>query len=361
LNEKAGEAEAQIRSAAELFSTAAAGMQAAFSGLMQRIEAMSEAVIAQQKAAADGIGNQVRENNATYEAAARQNAEALEQTGKDMRELLQGVARSVAAIGPLLETQAADAAKVADDTLRRVADAQRTATEAIAGAMAKEAAGAAAAAGKEAVDAVTAVTIDLAERFEAANRRLAERLDAGLARLEAFAASVARASDSADASARRLVEAGVAAERLSGQLTTTGEAVTSELGKAAGALGTAAEPVRRASETIMAAVAESHAALAAQRSAAEAQAEQARVMAANFTATATAASNAWRDYSDRFESVDEALAKALADLTRDVQQRAAQLADFASKIDLNTARAVDRLSLLVDELAVAQVPAPMGR
>ncbi len=361
LNEKAGEAETQIRNAAELFSSAAAGMQAAFAGLMQRIEAMSEAVVAQQRAAAEGIGNQVRDNNAAYEAAARQNAEALAQTGSDMREMLQGVASSVAAMGPLLAGQAADAAKVAEDNLRRMGEAQRETTQAIAEAMAKEAAGAAAAAGNEAVAAVAAVTNNLAEQFEAANRRLAERLDAGLARLESFAASMARASDSADASTRQLVEAGVAAERLGGQLSTTGQAVTSELGKAAGALNTAAEPVRQASETIMAAVSESHAALAAQRSAAEAQAEQAKAMASSFAATATAASNAWRDYSERFDNVDEALGKALADLTRDMQQRAAQLAEFASKIDLNTARAVDRLATLVDELAVAQSPPPAGR
>jgi hypothetical protein len=44
-----------------------------------------------------------------------------------------------------------------------------------------------------------------------------------------------------------------------------------------------------------------------------------------------------------------------------MQQRAEQLAAFASKIDLNTGRAVDRLATLVEDLAVAQSPPPVGR
>jgi hypothetical protein len=332
LSERAGEAEEQIRVAAELFSQSAAGMQAGFSALIQRIEAMSEAVVVQQQAAADGIGNQLRDNNARYEAAAQQNAEALAETGAEMRRLLADVAGSVARMGPMLEEQAAAAA-----------DKQRAAGDALAAAMTKGAAEAAAAAGKEAINAVTDVVDDLVEHFSAA-----------MARLEAFGASIARAGDNADASARRLADAGVAAERLGGQLVTSGQAVTAELGRAAGALSTAADPVRRASEAILAAVTESAQALQAQRSAAEA-------MIASFTATSSAAANAWRDYQERFEDVDEALAEALADLTRDMQQRADQITAFASKFDETTGRAVDRLAALVDDLAVAQTPPPAGR
>jgi hypothetical protein len=343
LNEKAGEAENQIRNAAELFSQAAAGMQTAFASLMQRIEEMSGALLERQKAAADGIDAQLRENNARYDAAAKQNAEALAETGAEMRRLMSDVAKNVATIGPLLTEQAADAAKL-----------QRETSETIARNMAKEAATAAASAGKEAVEAVTKVVDDFVEQFEAANKRLAERIDAAMARLESFGANVARAGDNADSSARRLADAGVAAERLGGQLVSGGQAVTAELGKAAGAMGTAAEPVRRASEAILAAVRDSNQAIAEQRKAAEA-------LATSFTATSTAAANAWRDYQTRFEDVDEDLKEVLTSLTRDMQQRAEQLADFARKIDLNTGRAVDRLATLVDDLAVAQSPPPSGR
>ncbi len=332
LSEKTGEAEAQIRSAAELFSQSAAGMQAGFSALIQRVEAMNEAVVAQQQAAADGIGNQLRDNNARYEAAAQQNAQALAETGAEMRRLLADVAGSVARMGPVLEEQATAAA-----------ERQKAAGDALAAAMTKGAADAAAAAGKEAIGAVADVVDDLIEQFSAA-----------MARLEAFGASIARAGDSADSSARRLADAGIAAERLGGQLATSGQAVTAELGRAAGALSTAADPVRRASEAILAAVTESAQALQAQRSAAEA-------MIASFTATSSAAANAWRDYQERFEDVDEALAEALADLTRDMQQRADQITAFAAKFDETTGRAVDRLAALVDDLAVAQTPPAAGR
>jgi hypothetical protein len=343
LNEKAGEAENQIRDAANLFSQAAAGMQTAFAGLMQRIEEMSGALLERQKAAADDIDAQQRDNNARYRDAAKQNADALAQTGEEMRRLMGDVAKAVSAIGPLLTEQAADAAKL-----------QRETSETIARTMAAEAAKAASAVSKEAVEAVTEVVDDLVEQFEAANKRLAERIDAAMARLDVFGVNVARAGDSADSSARRIADAGVAAERLGGQLVSSGQAVTTELGKAAGALGTVAEPIRRSTDAISAALRDTSEAIADQRKAAEA-------LVSSFTATSTAAANAWRSYQERFDEVDDALAEALTSLTRDMQQRAEQLAAFASKIDLNTGRAVDRLATLVEDLAVAQSPPPVGR
>ncbi|OYQ37843.1 hypothetical protein CHU93_00330 [Sandarakinorhabdus cyanobacteriorum] len=343
LNEKAGEAENQIRDAANLFSQAAAGMQTAFASLMQRIEEMSGALLERQKAAAEGIDTQLRDNNARYEAAAKQNAEALAQTGEEMRLLMGDVAKAVSAIGPLLTEQASEAAKL-----------QRETSETIARTMASEAANAAAGASRQAVEAVTEVVDDLVERFEGANKRLTERLDAAMARLDVFGANVARAGDSADSSSRRLAEAGVAAERLGGQLVSSGQAVTAELGKAAGALGAVGEPIRRSTEAILATLRDSSEAISEQRKAAEA-------LVTNFTATSTAAANAWRDYQTRFEGVDDALAEVLTNLTRDMQQRAEQLAAFASKVDINTGRAVDRLAALVEDLAVAQSPPPAGR
>ena len=351
LNASAGDANARIEAAAQLFSQASAGMSAAFDALGSKIEAMGDAVVTKQREAFDGFSGQVRDATLAYGDAATGGAAAVASAGAEIRTLVEQVGSTLSSIAGQLAAQSAagsEATREAAESARQtLAEASRQAGT--------DFARAAAAGAKEAADLsadlLEAALENFTRRFEAAGLQLTNGIDASTGRMQAFGGSLERVTERSDAQVDRLAAAGLSAERLGGVLAGAATEAVSLLGKASTELASASNPVREASEAIADGVEEVAAALKAQREAVETQTAAWRTMAAHLDTIVNAAQQAWKSYVDRFEQVDQSLAGALAQVTQAAAESAEQLNRYAKQVDDNLGNAVNRLTSVVDGLA----------
>lgn len=326
------------------------GLTSAVGALAAKIEAMGEAVTARQAALADGMAKQMRDASDVYGASVERNREAMQAAGDDLRTLVIGMGSTLRSLQDTLAEGARRdseaAADLARKTRRDIADATKDAAREFSAA----AEAGARAAATTAAEALEKAFAELSVRLDESTRSLLDGLERSTTRMQAFGGSVERATERADQQADKLAAAGVAAERLGGQLTTAAGETTAMLGRAATALSDAAAPVREASEAIADGVEDIAEALRAQQEVTAAQVAQLRQLSDGFATTAEAARRAFEDYQRRFEGVDEALGSAFRQLVDAAADTSDKLNTYARKVDSNLADAVSRLVGLVDGL-----------
>lgn len=350
IGSSANEASAQLNNAAEMFSTTAAGMQAAFDALGQRIESMGNAQLERQKAAAEALLSQMDAEKASWEEIGERSRKGMAAALKDLRGLMAGMGGTLEGLRSTLTAQAEESARSTEAMVTRSRDALEAAAATAATQLSKAAAEAAESATDEVTGAIVTAMDTLSERVEAAIGNLTNAIDAGATKVQAFGGSVERASASADSQAAKLVTAGTAAERMAGLIDGSAREAATQLGKASQTLAQAAQPVAEATTTISSSISEMLAALKAQQKLLEGQVLAMRELATQFDVTSQAAQSAWKSYEQRFEEVDTALGDALKQMAGAAADSAAQVTEYANKLDAHLGDAVSRFAAAVDEL-----------
>lgn len=346
----ADDANAKLKAAAELFSTAAAGMQAAFEALGQRVEAMGKALLEKQQAAADSLRDQTEAVARRLHEIGQRNQRELEAAAEGLRDLVSSMGATLEGIRSSLAAQAEESAKATGDMVAR----NQAALEAAAATAATRLSNAAAQAAERTADEVTGAVVGamnmLSERVEAAMRNLTLAIDGGATKVQAFGGSIERASASAESQAAKLATAGSAAERVAGLLDSSAREAVAQIGQAGQALAETARPIREATTVIADSVANMRDALKAQKDQLDAQMAAMRELARQFETTSSAAQSAWESYQKRFEGVDQALERALKQMADAAADSAQQVTDYANKLDSHLGDAVGRLAAAIDEL-----------
>jgi hypothetical protein len=186
---------------------------------------------------------------------------------------------------------------------------------------------------------------EAAHQFASVSERLAgtiESLDGRVGGIVAQASSgigetlgraIKRGTDAADAQGAILASAG---EEVRGLLNT--------LAKVAGEMGTVFAVVRASAQTIERSVGATQEMVDRLQRDAIRSDEAARTLVSGLEETSRTATLAWQGYSDRFESIDVALARALEQIHGASAEHAALLTAQVGRIDTALAQAVDRLA-----------------
>lgn len=170
------------------------------------------------------------------------------------------------------------------------------------------------------------------QRFIAASAGMVDALRETATRMESLASGMQRAAEATGTQADRLTTVNEATSQLSASMT-----------RAAVDFGTAAAPVSKAATAIG----------DGSRQIENALATHGRTMdnvGTQIVATSASAERAWTGYQDRFEAVDEALGKAVAQLGAAANEHAEHLNEQVGKIDNALAGAVEKLAASLDSL-----------
>lgn len=350
ISASAEDANAKIENAALLFSQASGGMQSAFDELGRKIREMGEAVIAQQQATSDGMQARAAEERKALDEAGQRNRTELAEATTELKSLVGSMGGTLAALGEKLTEQAEAGARASEELIAKTKGSLEEAASTASKQLVEAAASAAKVASEASAKAVEDAMRALSERMESATRSLTSSIEASATKVQAFGGSVERASASAESQAAKLATAGTAAERVAGMLDTTSREGIALLAKASESLTLVSKPLESASSAIENSVQAMLEALKAQSDHVDAQVAAFRELARQFDGAAVAAQSAWQSYVDRFDQVDEALANALSKMEMASRESAAQLTDYANKLDNHLADAVNRLAAAIDEL-----------
>jgi hypothetical protein len=350
LGKSAEDANLRIQEAAQLFRSTADQMEISFLSLGEKIAAMGSAAAEQQEEAGKQFVVGFRDAAVGFEGAGTRSAQAVDAASDRMAALLRDVAGTLTAINAQSAADAAaasEAVRVSSDATRRdLEQASKAAAATLVGA-ANEGAKAAAATAAESLEAAFA---DFVARFEAAGGQFTDRLDGSSNKVLAFGGHIERASENARRQSDALAAAAAGIESLNTELASATRAAAEQLAKASATLNTALAPVEDAVGAIADASEEIAAALAQQLQNSGAQTVEWQRIAKQFEATATAARQAWAQYQERFEGVDEALSGAITQIISAASSNAERINAFASEVDENLGRAVLGLKGAVDQL-----------
>jgi methyl-accepting chemotaxis protein len=311
----------QIAQAGRDFATASERMVEMFSGLHERIGATSTKL------------------TETAEAASSQAATQFAEAANGIQAAFDHMRGEIADIGTRLTAGAGEAADRNAELLARAGEALEAATARASTGMSKAIDDAVAKAGEESAKVMSAAFASFGERFEQASAGLVETLRTTAGRMEALASSIERSTQASDSHAKRLTEAGTAAE-----------GIARTLNQAAAGLQDAASPVREATTRIGTAVASIDGSLARQAEAANQNQTAMTAIADRLSQTTDSANKAWTSYRDRFEGVDEALAASLDQIKSASSEHATHLNEQVGRIDNALAGAVDKLSAALEPL-----------
>lgn len=350
ISASADDANAKIENAALLFSQASGGMQSAFDELGRKIREMGEAVVAQQQAASDDMRARAAEERQALDESGQRNRTELAEATTELKSLVASMGGTLAALGEKLTAQAEAGARASEDLIAKTKGSLEEAAFTASRQLADAAANAAKVAAEASAQAVEDAMRTLSERMESATRALTSSIETSATKVQAFGGSIERASSSAEDQAAKLANAGTAAERVAGMLDATSREVISQLAKASESLTLVSKPLESASTAIENSVQAMLESVKAQSVHVDTQVAAFRELARQFDGAAVAAQNAWQSYVDRFEQVDEALANALSKMEMASRESAAQLTDYANKLDSHLADAVNRLAAAIDEL-----------
>lgn len=385
-----GEASEQIAMAAREFSAASEAMTRAFAGLNTRIEAMASRMEDQSKAAEQRILDRVAEDRASYDAIAQGQrdamaavsqqigsaasmagaemvqavrsavGEAMSESTVAIRSALTDFAGATSGIQTAFDHMKGQIAELGDrlagsagDAADRNAQVLARAAEALEGAAARAHSGIGEALdhaiNRSAIEterALTAAFASFGERFEAASGQFVQILSSAVGRMEVLAQSIERSTAASDTHATRLVDAGRQAQQ-----------VGTLLGRAANDVAEAAEPIRTATTAIRVSFAQSQELLRRleqsgkeQLEAMEDAADAIEAVSEAMGKTSASAGQAWESYRERFEDVDENLAKALEQIRSASAEHASALNTEIGKMDQNLATAVGRFASAVDDI-----------
>lgn len=156
---------------------------------------------------------------------------------------------------------------------------------------------------------------------------------------------------------KRLSEGFEAAQRAISQHATTIERAASSTDEAAGAITSAGEGLKSSTAPLMRLVEGSRQASENIERAATQFSEQAnsalhsaQTLATAMAETSKAAEEAWSEYAERFDDVDDELAGALNTLQDAFQQSASRMAEYVSNVDGQLANAVTQLAGVIEPL-----------
>lgn len=371
-----GSASEQIATAAREFSTASEQMTIAFKTLNENIGGMSDRLTAQAEAAADRAAKGIAEQRDAYEQMADGQRKVMGAMGEEMRnastvasaEMVRAVQEAVRAameqsdtaiqgalegftgatagiqsafdamkgqvadIGEKLSGSASQAADRNADVLAKAAATLEAATAQASVGMGKAIDEAITRSAEESSRAISAAFAAFGEKFDKASSGLVETLRSTAGRMEVLSDAIARSTGAANDHATKLSDAGREAQ-----------GVATMLGRAANDIQGAAGPIREATGRIDSAVGQTQAMLTAMNERGEAHVETVRTLSTSLEETSTTAGNAWRDYRDRFEGVDQDLAAALERIKGASTEHAVHLNDYVGRIDKALGDAVLRL------------------
>jgi hypothetical protein len=186
---------------------------------------------------------------------------------------------------------------------------------------------------------------EAARQFASVSERLAATIESLDGRVGGI---VAQASTGIGETLGRAIKRGTdAADQQSAILTNAGEEVRgllNTLGKVAGEMGTVFAVVRASAQTIERSVGATQDMVDRLQRDAIRSDEAARALVGGLEETSRSATLAWQGYSDRFESIDVALARALEQIHAASAEHATLLTAQVGRIDTALAQAVDRLA-----------------
>lgn len=362
----------QIAAAAKEFSAASTSMTTAFTFLSEKIEAIGDSLSKQTTQAEERYKTRTEEDSAQYGqiienqknvidgatqslVSAVQNAidSAMGRQNGILQDALANFAQASTGIhssfdvikeqfkqmGTLLTEQGSATASTNADILARAAQAlenslnltQTGMDEALRNAIAKSA--------SISQDALTQAFASFGEAFEDASSELVRTLTTSTGRLEMAGEAFERSSVAVGDHADKISAAGREAAQ-------TG----SILKGAATDLAVAAGPVREATASINEALGTTRAAIERTSATIEKQHAALSDVTAAFAKTTGSAAQAWEGYRQRFEQVDEALAKALGQIASASAQHSEAINQQVGRVDKGLADAVDRLGTALDDI-----------
>lgn len=316
-------ADRQMEEAARQFVTASEAMTRAFATMNERMEKMTASLADRMEAVAEHSANRLAENQAEYQAAARDNAEAVRMIGAELR----------TAGGEGATALKAAAAQASAEMASAVGEAVRLASE-------------------ESGRAINEAVARFGESFEAASTGLVTTLQATAVRFESAAAAIDRSARASDDHATRVAAAAQSAQ-----------GVATMLDRAANDVMAATGPIREATATISTGIISTRALMQQQADTLQNGRDGFEAMATGFRDSAAAAAQAWSDYRARFEGVDKALADALDKIRDASAEHAGHLNGQIGRIDTAFAGAVDKLAAALEPLQelAASVEDVLGR
>ena len=373
----------QIEAAAGQFASASAEMARSFESLNERVGSMADRLAAQADEATTRTAERMAQAQAGYQDAAEENGKILRDIGVEMRSASaattsamvdavrnavsaatsEGTAATRAALDQFASASSGiqDAFSIMDTRIRemgatlsstaetsaaRNADVLDRAAKALEGAAARASADmgssvteAVQRAADESGRAMTASLARFGEEFERASAGLVQALQTTAGRMEAIAGAIERSTRASDDHTLKMTSAAASAD-----------GIASTLGRAANDVQAAAAPIRDATATISNTIVNTRELMRQQTESAEANRAQLEAVAVQFQQTAAAASEAWRDYQERFADVDRALASALDQIKNASSEHAGHLNSHVGKLDSALGEAVDRLSNALDPL-----------
>lgn len=378
-----GRASEQIATAAREFTTASEAMTEAFSALNDNIAQMSSGFAEQAQAAEVRAADRVREEQDHYQTVADGQRKVMETIGDELgkssaaasaamvaavrtavreamgestvaiRGALDGFSGATAGIqsafdqmrtqiadmGTVLSGSAESAAEKNADVLSRAASALETAIATARsgmGATLNEAISQSADASSRALGQAFAA---FGDRFREESSSLIQTLATAVGRMEALAQAIERSTTAAGDHAGKMGEAGREAQQMG-----------TMLGRAANDVAIATTPIRDAAKAIHEAVGHSQEVLRRSGEVADKQQLAMQTIAGSIEQTGKAATMAWDSYRDRFEGVDQSLAKALDQIRNASAEHAGALNTQVGRIDTALADAVDRFAKALDDI-----------
>ncbi|MGF7152178.1 methyl-accepting chemotaxis protein [Sphingomonas zeicaulis] len=379
-----GSASEQIATAAREFSVASEQMTRAFQTLNDNISGMSDRLTTQAEAAADRAVRGIAEQHDAYEQMADGQRKVMGAMGEEMRnastvasaEMVRAVKDAVstamaqsntaiqgaldgftgatagiqsafdamkgqvADLGEKLSGSASQAADRNADVLAKAAATLEAATAQASTGMGKAIDEAITRSAEESSRAISAAFAAFGEKFDMASNGLVDTLRSTAGRMEVLSNAIERSTGAANDHAIKLSDAGREAQ-----------GVATMLGRAANDIQGAAGPIREATGRIDSAVGQTQAMLTAMNERSAGHAETVQRLSASLEQTSASAGNAWSDYRERFEGVDQDLAAALEKIKGASTEHAVHLNDYVGKIDKALADAVLRLEGPVISLA----------
>jgi hypothetical protein len=362
----------QISNAAREFSTASTAMTTAFTFLGDKIEAIG-----------DSLSRQTTEAEERHKARAEEDADLYRQISDSQKNVIDGATRSLVAavqtavdgtlerqnnilqvaltnfaqattgihsafdtikeqfsqMGLVLAEQGRTAANSNAEVLARAAQALENSLNLTQAGMDKALRDAIAQSAKVSQDTLTQAFASFGKAFDDASSDLVRTLTTSAGRLEIAGQAFERSSVAVGEHAERIADAGREAAQ-------TGLI----LERAATDLATAAAPVREATRTINEALGTTSAAIERTGTTIEKQHAALSEVSAAFANTTGSAALAWEGYRQRFEQVDEALAKALGQIASASAQHAEAINQQVGRVDKGLADAVDRLGTALDDI-----------
>jgi chromosome segregation ATPase len=185
---------------------------------------------------------------------------------------------------------------------------------------------------EESSRAISAAFAVFGDKFDTASEGLIRTLATTAGRMETLAGAIERSTGAAGDHATKLADAGREAQ-----------GIATLLGSAANDMQSAAAPIREATSSIGQALVTTQDVVRATSERAERSEAAMQGVTDGLTRTSDAATRAWDGYRDRFEDVDQALARALEQIKGASAEHASELNTQVGRIDSALAQAVGRL------------------